>query len=107
MPQSRRLLFLFIALTAFVPHARASKCGSDAQSTIATDRPQVTESSIVVPCGSLQFENGFLETEDGHQWSLDLPETVPDYFTNDDTAAGFTSGTADVSLGYTNSSSGR
>jgi hypothetical protein len=29
---------------------------------IATDRPAVTNSSVVVPAGSLQVENGFLET---------------------------------------------
>ena len=71
---------------------------------IATDRPQITSSSIVVPCGSLQFENGVQETSNGGQRSFDLPETsvrfgiasktelrfgVPDYFFNDATASGF------------------
>lgn len=37
--------------------ARADSCPS-AQDDIATDRPDVTNSSIVVPVGSLQNENG-------------------------------------------------
>jgi hypothetical protein len=55
----RFVLLLLVALGAFTLRANAQRCGADAQSTIATDRPQVTNSSIVVPCGSLQFENGF------------------------------------------------
>jgi len=34
----------------------------DAPSLMATDRPSVTDSSVVVPVGSLQVENGFTET---------------------------------------------
>jgi hypothetical protein len=37
--------------------AQASECPSS-QSAIATDRPDVTNSSLVVPAGSLQSENG-------------------------------------------------
>ena len=54
-------LFFFIAGT-FAVESRAQTCGADAQSPIATDRPQVTNSSVIVPCGSLQFENGFQVT---------------------------------------------
>lgn len=65
--------------------------------TIATDRPSFTDSSIVVPHGSLQFEDGFTETSAAGQQVYDLPETlvrygltsktelrlgVPDYFRN-------------------------
>jgi hypothetical protein len=40
-----------------------SAAASDpASSPITTDRPAVTASSIVVPSGSLQAENGFAET---------------------------------------------
>jgi Putative MetA-pathway of phenol degradation len=75
----------------------------------------MTEASTVVPCGSLQFENGFAETGNGAQHGLDLPETwmragvgakgelrfaVPVSFTNDDTDAGCSSGTSDVVAGY-------
>jgi hypothetical protein len=69
----------------------------DALGPIATDRPAVTNSSVVVPAGSLQVENGFLETSSQGQIVLDGPEslvrfgvakrtelrfTVPDYFHN-------------------------
>ena len=99
----------------FALNAGGQKCGSDAQSTIATDRPQFTSSSIVVPCGSLQFENGFLVTGNGGQQTTDFPETsvrfgilrktelrlgVPNYFYNYDTGSGFTNGFGDVSAGF-------
>jgi hypothetical protein len=95
--------------------AKAQTCGANAKDPIATDRPQITSSSIVVPCGSLQFENGFQETGNGGQHTWDLPETAarfgiakktelrfttPNYFFNDDTASGFTNGFADLSLGF-------
>jgi hypothetical protein len=69
----------------------------------------------VVPCGSLQFENGFAETGAAGRHGLDLPETwmrfgvpakgeirfaVPDHFSNDDTGTGFSSGASDIVLGY-------
>jgi hypothetical protein len=78
-------------------------CSANVDSPIATDRPQITSSSVVVPCGSLQFENGFQEAGHGGQRTFDLPETsvrfgiasraelrfgVPDYFYNDDTRPG-------------------
>src|SRR5277367_3607308 len=110
MPRSTCVLFLAVIVGILAPQARAQTCGANSQSTIATDRPQVTSSSIVVPCGSLQFENGFQETGNGGQKTFDLPETavrfgiphkaelrltVPDYFQNDDTASGFTNGFGD------------
>lgn len=112
-PQGRLLLLTFIAVPAFA--TPPTKCGSDAQSAISTDRPQVTAASTVVPCGSLQFENGFSITANGHQYTFDVPETslrfgvrgkgefrftVPNYFSNDDTSSGFTSGFGDIVLGY-------
>jgi hypothetical protein len=115
MPRRHQTIAIAIILAAFASQAKASKCGSDAQSTIATDRPQTTESSIAVPCGSLQFENGFLETSAGHQWGLDLPESwmrfgipgkgelrfaFPDYFTNAFIGSGFARGASDISIGY-------
>ncbi len=100
---------------ALAAQPRTKPCGADAATTISTDRPQITEASTAVPCGSLQFENGFAETEAGNKWGADLPETwmrwgvaaggeirfaMPDYFSNDDTASGFGSGASDVVLGY-------
>jgi hypothetical protein len=107
--------FLFALVGSLLPPARAQPCGANAQSPIATDRPQITASSIVVPCGSLQFENGFEETGNGGQRGFDFPETsvrfgvanktelrfgVPDYFQNADTAPGFATGLGDLSLGF-------
>jgi Putative MetA-pathway of phenol degradation len=114
MLRSTFALLLAVATGTLAPQAKAQACGTNAQSTIATDRPQITSSSIVVPCGSLQFENGFQETSNGGQRSFDLPETSvrfgiagktelrfsnPDYFFNDDTASGFSSGFGDSTVG--------
>jgi hypothetical protein len=81
---------------------------------ISTDRPAVTDSSVVVPSGEVLSENGFTETASQHQRSFDFPETLirfgitsktelrftpPDYFNNFDTGNGFGSGWGDFSLG--------
>jgi hypothetical protein len=111
-----RCVLLFILVEALAHQAKAQSCGADAKSPISTDRPQITSSSVVVPCGSLQFENGFLvTTPKGGQRGFDLPETSvrfgiarktelrfapPDYFYNDDTASGYTNGFGDLSLGF-------
>jgi hypothetical protein len=51
--------------------------GADPPATpIATDRPAVTDSSGVVPLGSLQAENGFTETVSQGQRTFDVPETL-------------------------------
>ena len=44
-------------------------------SSIATDRPAVTDSSVVVPVGTMQFENGFADTVSQGRRTLDGPET--------------------------------
>ncbi|HZD50078.1 MAG TPA: transporter [Silvibacterium sp.] len=115
MPRSAFAVIFLLAVGMLAFQANAQKCGSDAQSTIATDRPQITASSIVVPCGSLQFENGFAVTGNGGQQTTDFPETavrfgiarrtelrlgVPDYFYNYDSGSGFTNGFGDLSLGF-------
>jgi hypothetical protein len=84
----------------------------DAAEPIATDRPAVTNSSVVVPPGSVQVENGFLETSSQGQSVVDGPEslvrfgivkrtelrfTVPDYFHNLTTGGG--SGFGDFAFG--------
>jgi hypothetical protein len=114
-PGIHRKLVELVLMAAFASQGWAKTCGSDADSSISTDRPQITEASTVVPCGSLQFENGLAETETGGRWGADLPETwmrtgvpakgevrfsIPDYFSNTDTNSGFTSGASDVGLGY-------
>lgn len=108
---------LIVALMALGPASQgeAQKCGANANSPISTDRPQITESSIVVPCGSLQLENGVAGTAFGRELSADFTETwlrfgipakgelragLPDYFTNDQTSAGFSRGFGDLTLGF-------
>src|ERR1700738_406435 len=115
MPRSPCALCLSVMVGTLALQAKAQTCGANAQSPIATDRPQITNSSVVVPCGSLQFEDGFQETGDGGQHIFDLPETAvrfgiahktefrfaaPDYFFNDDTASGFANGFGDLSVGF-------
>jgi len=114
---TRCVLVLLLSLAAgrFALQAKAQTCGAGAQNPIATDRPQITNSSIVVPCGSVQLENGVQETGNGGQRSYDLPETsvrfgianktelrlsAPNYFFNSDTGAGFASGLGDLSMGF-------
>jgi hypothetical protein len=93
-------------------HGQDQSPSVDAGDPIATDRPAVTNSSVVVPAGSLQVENGFLETRSQGQNVLDGPEslvrfgvatrtelrfTVPDYFYNLTSSGG--SGFGDVAIG--------
>jgi len=75
-----------------------------APAPIATDRPAITDSSIVVPPGSLQAENGFEETLSQGQHTFDGPETwlrfgvashtelrliAPDFFGQPSAGSGF------------------
>ena len=105
--------FLLMITAAFALDGRAQKCGANLSVQIATDRPQITNSSVVVPCGSLQFENGVQVTGAGGQRSPDLPETsirsgiaagtelrfsVPDYFRNASAVSG-ANGFGDLTVG--------
>ena len=106
------------ALLAFILAGTMPLHGQDqfpsvgAAGSIATDRPAITNSSVVVPDGSFQAENGFLETSSQGQSVLDGPEslvrfgvakrteprlTVPDYFHNLTTSGG--SGFGDFAFG--------
>jgi hypothetical protein len=91
---SRRLHGTLI-LAAFNAITCAQSLPATADSDIVTDRPDVTESSIVVPTGSLQIENGITWTSDRRFQTFDVPESlmrfglvartefriaVPDYF---------------------------
>ncbi len=95
-----RRTFLTCFLSAFVilaaVEAQADACPS-AKDEIATDRPDVTNSSLVVPLGSLQSENGVnFSARDGGRtidgtntrWRLgiapclELLLDVPTYFAN-------------------------
>jgi hypothetical protein len=96
----RKRLFPACLLSAFAMsaagEARADACPT-ARDEIATDRPDVTNSSIVVPMGSLQSENGVnVSARDGgrsidgtnSRWRLgvapclELLVDIPTYFAN-------------------------
>jgi hypothetical protein len=64
---------LFAAISA-ISYAQSQP--PPAESEIVTDRPDITESSIVVPKGSLQLENGMTWTSDHGHHTLDLSETL-------------------------------
>jgi hypothetical protein len=81
---------------------------------ISTDQPAIAESSVVVPQGSFQVENGFLITADQGQRTLDGPETsmrfglasttelrlsTPDYYYDVASATGIASGFGDLTIG--------
>jgi hypothetical protein len=77
MARANRLLH-HLALTFFVlggiSHAQSLPGTTDAE--IVTDRPDITESSIVVPKGRLQLENGLTWTSDRGGQAFDLSETL-------------------------------
>lgn len=81
---------------------------------ISTDRPSVANSSIVVPKGYFQLENGLLVTRTQGSYWLDLPETsvrfgllkktelrfdVPDYFHSVSGGTSLPSGFSDSAIG--------
>lgn len=101
-------LLCLILIASLVTRARADI------EVIATDRPSVTESSVVVPRGALQIENGLQATDNAGQWTLDLPESflrygllqntelrfaVPDYFLHLPVGGSSASGFGDVAVG--------
>jgi len=109
MRSTARITCASVLLLGGVTQAHA-----DAAVTIATDRPAVTESSVVVPQGALQSENGMLLTDRGGEYVLDLPESdlrygllektelrlaLPDYYHNLPVDDATTSGFADISIG--------
>jgi hypothetical protein len=82
--------------------------------TINTDRPAVTDSSVVVPAGALQLENGVQATDSDGRYALDFSETllrygfldktelrltVPDYYHNLPAAGGSAAGFGDSAVG--------
>jgi hypothetical protein len=108
------LLLFWIPVSAASLYGQDQPAAASAQSPITTDRPAITDSSIVVPRGDLLFENGFTETANQGQRSFDFPETLarfgitsktelrfgaPDYFQNFNAGTGFGSGWGDLGLG--------
>lgn len=107
------LVFLFLLAGMVSLHGQAQAPTADTAGPISTDRPAITDSSVVVPAGSLQAENGLLETGGQGQSVVDGPETLlrigvakktelrfnlPDYFGNL-TTGGSASGFGDFAVG--------
>jgi hypothetical protein len=69
MPPARALA-VFLTILGAPTAVHAGECPTSA-SEIATDRPDVTNSSLVVPVGSLQSENGINTTGRGSEKTFD------------------------------------
>ena len=61
-------------LSMLVGHACVGQMSSTSQ--IITDRPDITESSVVIPAGSVQVENGVTWSADHGTVTVDLSETL-------------------------------
>jgi len=110
------MLRVFVILSGTVLLASThvlAQTSADSDVTISTDRPSVANSSVVVPRGGLQAENGFLATDAHGQYILDFPETylryglldktelrltVPDYY-HGSSAQSTISGFGDTAIG--------
>jgi hypothetical protein len=68
------LIFTFVGLRPI--HGQDPSVSKGTPAPVATDRPTVTNSSIVVPVGSVQAENGFLVTNNQGQNVADGSETL-------------------------------
>jgi hypothetical protein len=69
------LSIVVASCTLAAKRAPAADACPDASQDIVTDRPSVTNSSLVVPTGSLQDENGINWTTSPGQGVLDGPNT--------------------------------
>ena len=67
---------MFAVFLAFGTVALQGQPVADAEPFISTDRPSVANSSIVVPKGDFQVENGLLMTNMQGQYILDFPESA-------------------------------
>ena len=105
------LIFVLVGLRPI--HGQEPSASNNTPAPIATDRPAVTNSSSVVPAGSLQAENGFLATNNQGQNIANGSETlvrigivartefrftVPDYYYNLN-GSGIGTGLGDLALG--------
>jgi len=110
----RRVALLLFPVLELSLTASAARAAAEPQPTIATDRPSVTDSSVVVPEGGFQLESGLLASNLGNGAVLDLPEsairygllprtelrlTVPDYFYSLSSAGAAASGFGDAAFG--------
>jgi len=109
------IVLLAYLLAGLAPlHGQDQPASAPDSAPFATDRPSVANSSVVVPIGSIQLENGFLETSSQGQSIVDGPETevrfgvaprtelrfaVPDFYHNLSATGGLASGFGDFAVG--------
>jgi hypothetical protein len=111
--RSRPIFFCLILALVVLTETTSLHAQAD-NPVITTDRPSVANSSIVVPKGYLQAENGFLLTHTNGADVIDLPETslrfglldrtelrfsVADYFHTLPTESPIISGLGDMAIG--------
>jgi Putative MetA-pathway of phenol degradation len=111
-PSLGLLVFILVGLASL--HSQTQMATDNTAGPIVTDRPTVTNSSVVVPAGSLQVENGFLVTDREGEDIADGPETlvrfglaktielrlyVPDYYYDITAGGGPGSGFGDLAIG--------
>ena len=104
-------LLIAILAGAVLLHGQSQPASDE---PISTDRPAIAASSVVVPKGSLQAENGLLISNDQGQRSFDGPETslrfgvasktelrfsAPDYYHDVTSTTGVGSGFGDITIG--------
>src|ERR1700683_1872930 len=104
----------FAVALLLAPLARPGPSAADTDVTINTDRPAVTDSSVVVPAGALQVKTGVRATDRNGRYARDFPETlllyglfdktelrltVPDYYHNLPASLGSASGFGDGAIG--------
>jgi len=103
-----------LATLSLTPLPVFAQTGGDSELIISTDRPSVANSSVVVPQGILQVENGFLLSRLQGQSILDFPESsvrfgllkrtelrlaAPDYFDAISSPGMSSSGFGDTAMG--------
>jgi hypothetical protein len=113
MSANLRTNTLYAAACLAVALRAAAACADEAQ-IINTDRPAVTESSVVVPAGGFQIETGLTATDISGQTTADFPEAylryglfektelrlaLPDYFRDGSAPAIVPSGFGDMAIG--------
>jgi hypothetical protein len=85
-----RVVLVVLGTVLLVGTRLRAQTAADSEVTISTDRPAVTNSSVVVPLSALQVENGFLATDTQGHYVLDFPESYLRYGLLDKTELRFT-----------------
>ena len=114
MSASARLIVILSGAVLLYGQNQPDQSSPADDEPISTDRPAIAESSVVVPRGSFQAENGFLITSNQGQRTVDGPETylrfgvandtelrfsAPDYYHDSISSTEITSAFGDIAIG--------